>query len=1487
MRIFANEIQSIDTPMVFPSSPDQLQNCPADPHNDVESLDTDGFTQELETYCNTLDNHASSPAQVMAEQSPVHPSSAAVQATPVPIEASEASDVQTPAICLAPSVISDSIRAMPDAFEPETPCLTHASVSASFGNDLSPCPTPFQAMPTIRPEDVGPSHEINTSPQKSWAKHTQFTSHIPHDQQKLVSTGEIEFLHAQEVSTACDTSELTTGKEVKQCKPDPCPTLFQAMPVIRPEDTGPSHVTTDEKEHAPADLLFLPGMTATPGDQNAGLGSSKDSENLLFMHQTTGSQHVEHDSQGRHAISSLTEHGPFASVDTFLKHDSEPSCPKSEPSISMPDRFFANEDVTRAGQSETAFWPAKPVLRLDETVQTGDDPRIAHMHASQDFHAPLSKTAPFGETNPAITAHAASLHDQGSHLGTQLVPSVSVFARDQINIDNSACDLAKGDAYFPLQGSVTNPKGNVPLDQGLWQTCMQDAELKCDVPTPFQAKPLLRPEESGPSHTGIQATPVYHNACGKEIEHHLANQVPGSNRIGTSAHACPDFAVGAVPGFANKRKLAPCPTPPEKRPRATSSLFTNTIDTKVNSNLPDIFTITPSDTNPDLTSKPFESANSAFARATPFPEKTCLPDPLMNAGNTDTTVVPELAKHPNPEHSSPDEDSDQSPRQEACESSGIWVVHEEGIPVRIRVSEEHTAGQLTCAIDKAKIMHHPIKITDAMGVQIPASSILGQNQVVKVKSLTSDPVSKCPMGSHGEPPQLRHAFRAQLLWQQEGWVAEDEMRFYLSLLEGTFPSTIIGTVVLPEHIDSQRNFADFLLQHSKFTDSAEHKGALAVLRKNHWFPILLDYHSSGTTICAPPSELIYLQHGFAQLTERLDNIKFKAKLMPTSFPADCGFQTVGWILSMILEAGPIVPWTPQQAMDWRVYFNQYLIQTGQACAWIDRPLQIGGATTQERLQDLLIEHGVHKQRAQECANQLITALGNHTMQKILLSAKPWQDLKTRANMHSPPIRIVLADELKAMVTKRIQEGKPIGSKGNKIPTKKSQFVPLALQAEQIEIPFAVFKQSDGTEIGQITTNQLGPQSSGILVSNIENALPYFSLQAPVSQEGVGLLILEANDERIPITHTKVKVPVQCRASQEPIIITAALLQLGSKTTMRNLPENCLSIQETPNEVVRVIVYQDQYGGNWSDLLGRPVKTLMEQEPFAQLDKADFLDVWDRQFLSERFAKAKPDQAYCFAVNLRVTPHAAKCINDISGQNGVYSEPRSSDGRQPHGDFQVVWLLQRQFAQATLSQKTTSVPTQLVRSGCRYGLRMKNDDPSHWIYQLSHGDILISPMESDAQSSQVQAPVLASARTLQYLRQKPNPPDAKGTEDPWQHYDPWQKKSSKELSVAQVAAIEANLESKLTQKLKTEDAEMTAVDDRVVALESRVEQLAATVSANQTQQSQQTQVLTQQIAQIDRKVDGQTQMFHAALDAKLSDQMLKIEQLLSKRPRTGE
>eukprot|EP00438_Fugacium_kawagutii_P004348 Skav207885 [mRNA] locus=scaffold664:548451:552944:- [translate_table: standard] len=807
------------------------------------------------------------------------------------------------------------------------------------------------------------------------------------------------------------------------------------------------------------------------------------------------------------------------------------------------------------------------------------------------------------------------------------------------------------------------------------------------------------------------------------------------------------------------------------------------------------------------------------------------------------------------------------------------------------------------------------------------------------------------------PPALEGHTRLQLLWEQRGWVALDEMQYYMHLLDAAFPGSTHPVAMIPIDEEHAQNVGDQITQAvlQALATPQQPRRAMVFLHGGHWSPMVVQAQMvAGQVIGAlivPDEDRTWVQETIAAHVSfdiRVETCQFFAE-----FPADCGFQSIGWLMHILSGRVPDAPMSCFHAEQWRMQFADFLLRTGHAFTMIHEVLNLGGMRTKEQLRKLIVSHGVAEARSTDCADKLIAALGQSNVDMILRSPKPWQDLKSQTSMLKPPFRIVTAEELKTQIQARMQSEQPVGKKANK--TKPRPIEPFRLQADQISIPTGVFRQEDGTELAQIKPQQLGPASKGIVVVTIDEALPYFNLNASVSSEGVGLLITDAHDPRIPNPKQIIRVPATCRATEEPMLFTAALLQLGQKAVARNVPHQIMEVQQVPNSVIRAVIYRDQLGGvDWDTFIRKPVKCILDSPPFVKEDAELILDVWDRQFLSNRLTKTTPETAHAFSVNLRLSKALAQRVMEASGNEGRFFEPRTEDGRKPLGDFQVVWLPKRSYAQAVVCQKTTTVPVSLVRNQDRYGLRalmaqaeavhrqhrpevqwipgvelqrfragpwpfgstknsivqickkwgwnarpigpvqqsadrsgcvwvmVASEPPSHWIYHLQHGDILISA-EKDAQAATpVLAPVMASARTEQSLA-KPSEPTKDRKDDPWVHRDPWQQNhTGKELSVGQMQAIEKSLEARLMEKIQQTDSPMEPVDQRMTDLEAKVESLQASVAQQQTAQQQHNQTVQQQLQQLDNKVDTQSQAFQGFLETSLAEQMRKIELLLNKR-----
>ena len=887
----------------------------------------------------------------------------------------------------------------------------------------------------------------------------------------------------------------------------------------------------------------------------------------------------------------------------------------------------------------------------------------------------------------------------------------------------------------------------------------------------------------------------------------------------------------------------------------------------------------------------------------------------------------------------------------------VYLVGDQSAIEKIVAPKGTTCSQLIGAESRLQ-NKKSIQITDAVGQIIPETQQIEHGSILRCVT-TQDKTE--------EKPDLRHDKRDILLWQQKGWTASDEMEFYrLKVDEMAKGSTYQGLILM----DSPATATDFSFWVLQIAESLQpnnvEKTASFVLWNQHWVPIGIAHNEEGMEITTTPEAVGLFQRWAQQAWQNEANdIQWKTIPCAHAFQNDCGFQTIAWIQAYVQNTAMKFV-NGFEASQQRAAFHRHLEETSLAQEFVWCPLTLGGMMNpDEKLAQLLQDHGVAKTRCTECAANLMQSLGKSVIQQVLTSAKPWADLKARASMVRPPIRSVLADELQATIDRRIKEGGTIGRKNNKAKGRPKTNESFKLSADQIHIPKAVFCQADGIELEHIAASSIGSVSQGVVVANIDEALPYFQLQKPITTEGIALLILDFEDKRIPEQRELIKVPAICLETQEPILVQVAMLQIGSKQVGRNVPSQCLQIQEVANRVVRAMVYKDQYPGEWQDFLKHPVRQIMQNPIFAQ-HQQEILDVWDRQFLSIRMTKTPQAECAVFVVCIRVQSTVADALCQVSGNEGLYCEPRSTTGRQPDDAYQVIWLPKKTFAEAQLAVRSSEVRTTLARSGDRYGLRVDNDKasgvhqlhrpevlfiqgtelkkfrvgplpygstrqsianvfrkwewearpigpyaqstdragmiwtvqaakpPENLVYQLAHGDVLIT---SETPAGQLQSTppltVVASDKTIQCLKQTSKKDEKKDEKknapDPWLHYDPWQNstKPSKEISVAQFAALQAKVEATIDQKLQKvqQDEPMSSASEgRISALEQQVHDLTTSVQTFQSQQTQQNQRMHAQIQAVDQKVEQQQQSIHQLLDSKLEDQMARIEQLFAKRAR---
>eukprot|EP00435_Cladocopium_sp_Y103_P060497 s532_g22.t1 len=737
--------------------------------------------------------------------------------------------------------------------------------------------------------------------------------------------------------------------------------------------------------------------------------------------------------------------------------------------------------------------------------------------------------------------------------------------------------------------------------------------------------------------------------------------------------------------------------------------------------------------------------------------------------------------------------------------------------------------------------------------------------------------------------------RVTSLLRQAGAVADDEMQFYLSVLADT-----LSIASVPPFLAQPGPQFDVWLN-SLIGQTTPTVSAL--WQHGHWIPVLTK--QTGSLV-----QVHTVWEGRQMFWDAVNTPLVQLCCHPASPPQfrdDCGFQSIAWLQQILSsQSGPM---TYHDAVGHRTRFwaHVYLTQSVEA---VHLPQVLGGQTELETaVAAMLREHGVFSSRVVERAKSVLQQLGAQAVTQAIRSTRPWAALKSLANSQTPRLRLIQEDEFSQVVKART----------------------------------GVFCQSSGLPLAQIPARNISPNAKGVVVLSEAELQPY-AQQKQISKDSLAFLVLAPFTSELQSQGETIRFPAQCTATGEPVLLSAVMLQRGASPVCRLTPKQPVQVDTIPTQTVKILLYRDQCPKNWDEVVDRPVKAVLEVLPNLRLCKQPdchcpcwhatendvvepILDIWQRDWLTQHFKRAKPGEAAIFSCMMRITAQAFSTIDPQSGTSGLYIEARAHDGRAQDERFHTVWLPKTTYESAIAKQSTAEMSTSLVRVTHRYGLRVdisKAKDlhnlirpealtklfdtwawaakplqpmgpsadrsglrwqvvaaspPQHSVYTLSHGDVLIVKAEPQDMNTVALGQVEASAATKGAIAL------AQSMQDPWAAAAAKLPGSgpSAGLSSAQMSSLEATIEQRVLQKLQPRDvdADMTGGDEaRLTSLEHQMNQL----QQHQQGLAQQQQALESKVDKIGTQFDGHTQKIQKHMDDRLADQFARIEALLSKRAR---
>ena len=401
--------------------------------------------------------------------------------------------------------------------------------------------------------------------------------------------------------------------------------------------------------------------------------------------------------------------------------------------------------------------------------------------------------------------------------------------------------------------------------------------------------------------------------------------------------------------------------------------------------------------------------------------------------------------------------------------------------------------------------------------------------------------------------------------------------------------------------------------------------------------------------------------------------------------------------------------------------------------WLLRAGALGDLSQEEkevvwRLRDILQQRGVPEHLTEERALIGLSKVGLHKLKGALDAKDVWGQLKVLGSAPKVNFLWIKPAELEEQIKKRAQSKFKVNSSHKKASKNKSSgSQPMVVDPLDLQLIEGTFMAGDDAPMNQLKISEVGANRCGIAFGQLSDVQPYLQGTESLTLGGLGILtttpIPVVAQGLLPVTN--LRFPAIFIPTGEAILIEGSLIQLGDQTIHRVENPNRIQIDEPQTVVLKITVFKDEWPHSWDTFTISPVKAILNQFPAFVLCKgiscgdgcqkyhppvdtelgSVIADVWNRFWLSLRGKRMPAAEADIFQVYFRTPQVCMSSLHWLSGNAGLYVEPRSVDGRSTDPSLAVIWLPGSNLTEAMHKQKTIEKTLPVTRFGSKYGVRV--------------------------------------------------------------------------------------------------------------------------------------------------------------------------------------
>ena len=603
-------------------------------------------------------------------------------------------------------------------------------------------------------------------------------------------------------------------------------------------------------------------------------------------------------------------------------------------------------------------------------------------------------------------------------------------------------------------------------------------------------------------------------------------------------------------------------------------------------------------------------------------------------------------------------------------------------------------------------------------------------------------------------PQMAVEARLQVMDVQESLWADDEIRWHLDRIVTTHgnPEKVFIDPLLATAVVASKNVG--LLYQWMRTLAHQPKVIVTVLlHHQHWIPFAWTWTSECLTSFS--WDVHGSQHQFGFLHDSLAKIvgakTFINHLSYRQFALaeHCGVCAVRWIQNFV--SGQMLPTSADEAKTLHDSAREMFVEATLGMGLVSRPWVWGRGLdpmVQAKLDELLLQHGVPKSQLEARSALIVQALGIAPLQKILVSTYPWRNLKAMSNQLRPALQLVLPAELDAVLQQKAASGlaNPKRRQKKGVQNNAAPMRPPPIDPAKIRVEEGTFVDPADKPLSQLPVSALGPTATGVAIASYAEVQEFLKVGSKVAPHPLAVFLVNVSEQALAtsLEWSQCRVAARCAANGEPMLLQGYLVQLGTHMVVPKASSHKIDIGDVAAACMKATVYRDTVQVSWPEFCKSPVKFLLQWlTPLQTCHEGEtcdcgkwhtatdskvkdpILDVWRRQWLSMSFRPVAPDVAEVFAVNIRFAKSVEDLVLPLSGQGGVFLEPKSLDGKDNVPDFHVVWMPRSTLPELQHLRQTNPSIIGIARMGTRLGLRTSSSDATAVAEQVRPGSIVLS------------------------------------------------------------------------------------------------------------------------------------------------------------------